>query len=175
MGFKSLLNCKKRDEGPANVASIRAVDANVRDAVARPEPRREIPSSTERRYGRCASLKIRFATARTINERREPVSPDRLTTCGVFNKGPISAGIMRARYDLDFFVAPGFAAQPLLRAIHRASLRSRRQRVLPLFRAQFLPAPCWRSRSQVETGSSTALTSSLVTMSASDPGPLPPP
>jgi hypothetical protein len=74
--LKALLDRKKSDESPTDVAGVYPLHTSIRDAVTGAEPRREIPSSAERRYGWCASLEVRFAATRTVNKWRQSVNAD---------------------------------------------------------------------------------------------------
>jgi hypothetical protein len=93
MGLEPLLDRQQRNESPAVAARVTPFTADVRDLVARAEPRREIPSSAQSGYRRHVGLEIWFATARAVNEGRKPVNANRLTACGTLGKWPIAAQV----------------------------------------------------------------------------------
>jgi hypothetical protein len=94
MGLEALLDRQQRDEAPAAAAGVFPFAADIGDAIAREESRREIPSPAQRGYRWHAGLEIGFATARAINERREPVNANCLTTCAIFGKRPIGTQVV---------------------------------------------------------------------------------
>jgi hypothetical protein len=94
MGLEAVLDRQQRDEAPPVAARIFPFTADVGDAIARPEARREVPSSAQRGYRRNAGLEIRLTTARAIYEGREPVISNCRATCEVFGKWVIGAQVV---------------------------------------------------------------------------------